>query len=122
MSFASDLRKFTAKLKRRNQRIFVRTAAAVDKSIRVGSPITGSPGQPVDTGFLRNSWELTFPTKTTAEISTTTAYAPFIEDGKNTRGAFVLRSKVGGFHSVKLTRAGFQKLADAIAEEEFARD
>ncbi len=31
-------------------------AADIHSSISVGSPDTGSPGQPVDTGFLRNSW------------------------------------------------------------------
>lgn len=30
--------------------------AEMHASITVGSPETGSPGQPVDTGFLRNSW------------------------------------------------------------------
>jgi len=122
MSFASDLRKFTQKLERRNRRIFLRVTSEVDKSIRKGSALTGSPGQPVQTGFLRNSWETSFPSKTVSQVSTNCEYAEFIEDGGNSRGKFTLRSKVGGFHSVKLTRAGFQKIADHVTTEEFQRD
>ena len=47
--------------------------------------------------------------QTVATISTNVEYAPAIEE--NTRGA-TLRSQVGGWHSVALTRAGFQRLVD----------
>jgi hypothetical protein len=43
----------------------------------------------------------------TTRIHSTAEYAPIIED--NRRGA-VLRSRVGGFHSVKLTRNGWRRI------------
>jgi hypothetical protein len=118
MTFSADLLDFARKLKLRNQRVFLTSVTEVDRSIRVGSPLTGAPGQPVDTGALRNSWETTFPTKSTAEVSTAQNYAPYIEDGAGMQ----LRSKVGGFHSVKLTRAGWQRIVDAMVQQETAND
>ncbi len=110
MSFAGDLLRFRLKVERRANAVFVNVAASTKASITDGSPITGAPGQPVDTSFLKNSWQLTFPAPNVAEILTGCAYARTIED--NLRGA-TLRSKVGGFHSVKLTRAGFPRLVEA---------
>lgn len=110
MSFESDLAAFFAKTRYKTQAVFVNTAAAVKDSIVNGSAITGAPGQPVDTSNLKNSWQLMFVGATAALIATNVEYAQVIED--NVRGA-TLRSKVGGFHSVKLTVAGFDRLVDA---------
>jgi hypothetical protein len=107
VTFASDLAAFTAKLKARNQAVFVNTVSAVEASIKVGSAVTGSPGQPVQTSNLLNSWIPRFESATSATISTNVVYAPIIED--NIRGA-TLRSAVGGFHSVRYTVAGFERL------------
>jgi hypothetical protein len=107
VTFSEDLARFAAKLKARNQLVFVNTASAVKGSIVDGSAVTGSPGQPVDTGTLKASWHLAFVSPTVADISTNVAYAPVIED--NARGA-TLRSAVGGFHSVRYTVAGFERL------------
>lgn len=127
MTFASDLAAFVAKLKARNQLVFVNTASAVKTSITEGSPTTGAPGQPVDTGTLKASWQLTWPSTTMAQISTNIAYARVIEDnsrssydpkgvqpdkkkepagGTNRKGP----STVGGHHSVRYTVAGFERL------------
>lgn len=110
MSFASDLDAFMAKTRAREQAVFVNTVAAVKGSIVDGSPITGAPGQPVDTGTLKASWQTEFESQRVATISTGIEYAPVIED--NIRGA-TLRSQVGGFHSVKMTVAGFERLVEA---------
>lgn len=110
MSFDSDLSAFAQKLESRRKAVFINTASAVKDSIVNGSPITGAPGQPVDTGTLKNSWILAFDSPDTATVSTNIEYAPVIED--NVRGA-VLRSTVGGFHSVRLTVGGFTRLVDA---------
>lgn len=110
MSFADDLARFAEKIDARRQAVFVNTAAAVKDSIVNGSAITGAPGQPVDTGTLKNSWILAFDSPDTATVSTNIEYAPIIED--NVRGA-VLRSTVGGFHSVRYTVAGFERLVAA---------
>jgi hypothetical protein len=63
----------------------------------------------VSTGNLKASWQLTFESPDAALISSNVEYAEIIED--NIRGA-TLRSKVGGFHSVKLTIAGWQRLVE----------
>lgn len=110
MSFDRDLAAFVAKTEAKRRAVFVNTVSAVKDSVVNGSPITGAPGQPVDTGTLKNSWVAEFDTSESATISTNVEYAPVIED--NLRGA-TLRSQVGGFHSVKLTVAGFQRLVDA---------
>lgn len=119
MSFASDMRRIVLKVKARNRAAYVGFATRVHRAIRgTGSPdpVTGAPGQPVDTGFLRNSWTLSVgPTE--ALIQTKAAYARAIEDGVGPYGPLTLRSKVGGFHSVKLTVAGASRLqADVIRE------
>ena len=121
MSFSDDIARFNAKTRTKLQALFVNLASAVKGSVVDGSPVTGAPGQPVGQygpgyhqgrvgGTLKASWVLDFPTPTTAEISTNVVYAPVIED--NIRGAR-LRSSVGGFHSVKYTVAGFERLLEA---------
>lgn len=114
MAFANDLAAFTAKVEARQRAVFVNTAVAVKDSITVGSAVTGAPGQPVDTGNLLNSWQLMFPTADVAEITTNTEYAPAIEEGMGKDGPMTLRSAVGGFHSVALTRAGFDLLVNDV--------
>lgn len=61
------------------ERLLDATAAAVYQSIVNGSPITNAPGQPVDTGELRDSWEIKRISKDRREISTTSPYARAIE-------------------------------------------
>lgn len=121
-TFSASLKAFARKVDRRNRQIFLQTAAEVDRSIRVGSELTGAPGQPVDTGFLRTSWELSFPSRVQAVISTSTVYAIFQEEGGNSRGAFQLRSKVGGFGSVKLTRAGWGRIVEFVTNDVVRND
>ena len=81
-----------------------------------------SPGQPVAKKFggtLKNSWQLEFPELFLAATSTPIIYARGIEEQVDPRSGnqLTLRSEVGGFHSVKLTRAGFQKLVNKAARE-----
>ena len=138
MTFSSDLAAFTAKVQARQQAVFVNTAVAVQDSIKFGSIVTGAPGQPVDTGNLLGSWQMTFPQVDVAEISTNVEYAPAVEEnwvephqrGPYTRkdGAHVREHGVkghtfsitlpypgrGGPHSVALTRAGFDLLVNDV--------
>jgi hypothetical protein len=139
MSFASDLSRFSVKVQARSQSLFVNVAAATKASITDGSPVTASPGQPVDTGFLKGSWQLTFPSTTEALITTNVAYAPYIEsriradfdpagvvNRYGVKGGLIgpamprggnrphIKSTVGGAHSVRLTRAGFSRLVDRV--------
>lgn len=112
--FAKQLDAFFAKTKYKTQAIFINSAVAVKDSIQNGSPVTGAPGQPVVTGNLKDSWQLTFASPTVADITTNVEYAPTIE--YNTRGAKIPRglpgSTVGGAHSVALTVAGFERLVE----------
>jgi hypothetical protein len=119
VTFSDDLDRFLADLERRRRDLFVGVATETLRSIQEGSPITGAPGQPVDTGNLKASWQLLFESETTALIQTNVIYAPGIEDGISleTGQRLVQRSPVGGFGSVRLTRAGFQRIVAAVARE-----
>jgi hypothetical protein len=113
--FAEQVRTWTLQVKERSHAVYLGVGDAVYGSIVEGSPITGAPGQPVDTGNLRASWiRETGPTRTT--ITTNTIYAPQIEDGTREGRALTLRSKVGGFHSVKLTVAAFNALVANVVK------
>jgi hypothetical protein len=119
MSFASDLNRFTVKLGRLTPATYVGVSTRVHASIvgdESGAPdaITGAPGQPVDVGFLKASYILAIgPTQAT--ITTNAEYAKAIEDGIGPYGPLTLRSKVGGFHSIKQTLAGASALqADVV--------
>lgn len=113
MSFASDVRAFTQKVNGRSREVFLGVAMAAHESVVEGSPITGAPGQPVDTGNLKTSWQLAIEGDQ-ALITTNVVYAPQIEDGTRAGRALTLRSPTGGFHSVRLTIAGFQRIVDTV--------
>lgn len=95
------------------QEHFVNTAVAVHDSIVHGSPITGAPALPVDTGALRASWQLTFPSPDVALIATGgIPYAIYVEENVNG-----VTFKNGGPHGVELTRLGFWRLVDDEAKK-----
>lgn len=113
--FSRDVQQWLAKVERRRRDLFINVASATLRSIQFGSPVTGAPGQPVQSGALLNSWQLTFESQVLALIATRLVYAPLIEDGEGPYGPLRLRSAVGGFHSVKLTRAGFRRIVESEA-------
>lgn len=123
MSFFEALKRFSVKLETKTRQAFVAGCAAIKNSIVEGSPLTGSPGQPVgdpatdpNSGNLRDSWTLEFEDANHALISTNVIYAPHNEYGITEDGRpYVQRSAVGGRHSVALTMAGAQRLMDAEA-------
>lgn len=82
MTFAADLQRFQVLVAKRSTELMLNLVPALHKSITEGSSVTGAPGQPVDTGALRASWQYEFsPTMTTATIGTNLGYAPVIEYG-----------------------------------------
>ena len=90
--------------------------AEAKSSIVEGSALTGSPGQPVDTGALKASWQTEFPDANTAIISTSLVYAPMNETGvRPDGGAYKQKSAQGGRWSCALTIAGIQNIVDAVA-------
>lgn len=131
MTFAKELTRFVATVKARQKAVYVGTASAIHASIKDGSTVTGAPGQPVDSGFLKNSWTLAIgPTE--ANIQTNVAYAPVIEYNDrsqyNDQGRMPpesvtgtsrrsIKSTVGGNHSVRLTIAGASALQRQVLRE-----
>jgi len=104
-SFADDINKFAIKVQTNSRAVFVNTASHAYESIVNGDTLTGAPGQPVDTGALRASWQLIFNSPTEARIATNIEYAPYVED--NVRG---VKFKNHGPHSVALTIAGMSRI------------
>jgi len=114
MSFQADLAAFQLKVLHRQRLIHAEVSNELRRSVVRGSGLTGSPGQPVQTGNLAGSWNLTFPEVLLSELLTNVVYAPPIEEGMGKGGKLTLRSQVGGFHSVKLTRAGFPNIVKHV--------
>lgn len=121
MSWESDIARFKAKYKASAREVFVVSAQLVHESITEGSAITGAPGQPVQEGILLRSWHLNITVaRFEALTSTPVAYAPSIEDAVSyAHGGtpIQIRSSVGGSHSVKLTRASWQKIVNAAIRQ-----
>ena len=117
MSFPSDLDRFANKVEGRTRRIVQIAREEVQRSIVEGSSITGAPGQPVQFGALKGSWVPRFLGPHLWQTSTPLVYAPVIEEAIG----ITIRSPVGGSHSVKLTRAGWQRIID-FAQREVVRD
>lgn len=115
MSFRDDIRAFVVKVHAREQSIFTGTVDHAHTSIQEGSTVTGAPGQPVDTGVLRASWQKQYESPAVAIISSggeAAAYNKSIEDGVGPHGPLVLRSPTGGFHSVALTVDNFDRIVE----------
>jgi hypothetical protein len=120
--FASSMNAIVTRVMAETQLVFVAVAQHAHRSIQEGSEVTGAPGQPVATGNLRSSWQLSFPSPDRALISTNVVYAPIIESGIRPIGSgrgnatgrtglrITLRSPVGGFHSVQITLDGIQRI------------
>jgi phage gpG-like protein len=113
MGFASDMRRVQLRLSQRRREVFVGCVEETTRSIVEGSDLTGSPGQPVDTGRLKASWQTVFESPTHAVIGTNVEYARSIEDGISyAHGGtpITIRSKVGGTHSVQRTTLNFDRI------------
>jgi hypothetical protein len=106
-SFAVQMRKITQIVQHRYEELYSRVDEHVGRSIMYGSAVTGAPGQPVYTGALLASWHRVQRGTFGSLWVSKSPYAHIIED--NLRGA-TLRSAVGGFHSVTLTRNAFRQI------------
>lgn len=110
MGFRDDIRRIIDDVDAEDRAIFAEVVSLVHESIVEGSPLTGSPGQPVDTGALRNSWTPAFNSPGEASVATNLEYAQVVEDNIGDR-----HYKNHGPHSVKLTIAGLDRLVDEAA-------
>lgn len=87
-------------------------------SVTIGSGISGAPGQPVDTGDLFRSWKRERLSRWDRVMYSKLVYAWGIENAIGPHGPITLRSLVGGFHSVKLTVAAWQRIVEFAARSE----
>jgi len=135
--FGKRVKNWTLEIERGMNDLHVNASEKVRDSVVWGSDLTGAPGQPVDTSFLRNTWVdgFKFVQKLHARLSTICAYAKAIEDDNpgayNPAGADQppeyaakrkkrqpgQRSEVGGAHSVKMTVAGWKNIVRAAKRE-----
>jgi hypothetical protein len=129
--FERTVQAFAAKVAARERAVHNGVCDLAFSSIVEGSPVTGAPGQPVDTGFLKGSWQNLIDGPLTRRIVTNVAYAPVIEYGVRQAydysgdprplgyggGRPSIKSTVGGQHSVALTRAGWQRIVDVVTTE-----
>lgn len=107
MSFAVDMARVDRNVRSKVYDLIDAVAAHAEVSIKYGSPVTGSPGQPVEFENLRKSYNAVRLGRASVNIISDLPYAEIIEN--NRRGA-QLRSSVGGFHSIKITRIGWGRL------------
>lgn len=131
-SFQRDVGRFMTHLTELQRKVVQGTAQQMKQSITDGSAATGAPGQPVDTGYLKNSWQIVAESPTSVLIGTNCAYAPVIEE--NNRAAYDdrgtkpeleamhtgrkhIKSTVGGHHSVALTRQNFDRIVRNVIAE-----
>ena len=128
MSGWTGLDSFVVKLENLGE-LLPAVAAEAHNSIVNGSPLTGSPGQPVGQygpgynqgevgGTLKSSWQLRFPSKDVAEITTNVPYAPHNEYGVTEDGRpYRQRSSVGGRHSVAHTITNMDRIVEHEAKK-----
>ena len=111
-AFAADITRFQRLAEQRERDTFVNLVSLSAESLIEGSPLTGAPGQPVDTGNLKGSFQTIFDSEREASIVSNCAYAPHIEDDVQHANY-----AVGGPHSLKLTVASAQRLAERAAAD-----
>lgn len=117
-AFGDQIAGFTRRVETKSKAVFVGVATEVQRSVVNGSPLTGAAGQPVDTGRLKASFIGEFKSATEWELTTDVPYAPAIEDGVGQFGPLTLRSETGGFHSVKLTAANFDRIVEHVVAQQ----
>lgn len=108
--YAKFIASHTDMTRLREAGLFRRVANHVEKSMRYGSPVTGAPGQPVRTGNLRDRSFFRVGSVKERDMGfgfrlSIAPYAPIYED--NLMG-YTIRSKVGGYHSIKITRVNYR--------------
>lgn len=107
MSFEADCRQVGPTLEAQILALLEGTSIAAFDSIVNGSAATGAPGQPVDKGDLKDSWERSSPTPTSRLIASDNGHAVAVEENY---GGHAYHS--GGSHSVAATYTSAERLAE----------
>ena len=115
--FTDSVRRNIEQGKARVKAVWLNSMLHMHRSIVMGSSVTGAPGQVVQDvggGNLRDSWQLVFPTPTSARSTTTVPYAESNEDGiaRPGGGPYIQRSAIGGRHSISKTRDGLIRIIE----------
>ncbi len=109
--------RFTQRIEALDEGLLPEVIEMTYESIVEGSPTTGSPGQPEQSGDLIASWDATLLSPTEGAVVSSSPYAIPNEDGVHAGGKpYVQHSSVGGRHSVAITRRNFQALVDAAGQ------
>jgi hypothetical protein len=85
VTFSGGIKRQTDALSRRLDQAARIAVLEMFNSVRDGSPVTGSQGTPVDTGFARNSWSLSTPDPRVGDVVTITGGAVYLrglEEGR----------------------------------------
>lgn len=125
MSFSAEVRVWAEKVHRRAIDVVTEAAVEVQRSVTEGSPLTGAPGQPVDTGQLRTSFIPDRMSDLEWQTTTNLDYAVAVEEGQQppyttksgtlvTPRPMEFQSAVGGAFSVSLTRAAWPNIVEAV--------
>lgn len=115
MAFASDVDRWKQLVRNRARAVRMTAVFLTHESITVGSAITGAPGQPVQYGALRQSFQIEVLSPTMDRIASAKKYARSIEDLLSyAHGGtpLTIRSKVGGGHSIKMTVAAWTRIVE----------
>lgn len=109
-SFGNELRLFADRSERVTGAVIDLATDIAEDSILDGSAITGAPGQPVQEGDLYRSWKRRRKSRWERSFTSNLPYAWGIENAIGPYGPLTLRSKVGGFHSLKQTVAAWPRI------------
>jgi hypothetical protein len=145
-TYAQEISRWVGKVQATTQSVVTDAALTVHESIVAGAALTGAPGQPVDTGYLRSSWIVAFDTApsypappaavTTSGRTDATPPPPAPPQGSVGKtysatvttnveyapyieeGLRATRSSVGGPGSVKLTIGAWSRIVDTAAKRQ----
>lgn len=112
----AGLDRFAQKLEAFDVALLPEVGELMYESIVHGSALTGAPGQPVESGDLKMSWQISYPTETSVMVGSANEYALQNEVGvKHGGGPYRQRSARGGRFSVRMTAAAMQRIVDTAA-------
>lgn len=108
MGWDEDIQRFEQRLEADAARLHDGLADDTLAGIVEGSSVTGAPGQPERTGNLKRSWGIARLSRWVTLVFSDSPYARKVEQASQTTRTG------GGPHSIKLTRASWNNLVQAV--------